>query len=416
MSTEKDQVRKDIQTYENQGKVNALSRLGTLASLGAMAHGGFTGNKKSLIAGGIGAVGTGYLSGHASQKRRRALSRIKKYYDLRDRKFLDVSAVLPSQESIKKVAFEKKAIVSETLNLISSGLHHMMPSIPVFSHALDTGFSALMPHSPDIASLAARATELGTSLAAMPYLGNKFVVKPGFEFAKVLAKQHSGKALTSVEKHMLGKVLQTQSKLEIANEMAKVPWSDMMHYTNAKLINEGVGSAVGGLASRVMSPLRRYFYPTMEAGSTTGAVLGEAAGKLLKQVGTVSPKYQDLGIDAITSDVARQKLMDTATADIATLQKGVEAAKTTRLSKILKALGRGSAPSMKQLATDIIEHPEKLEEMVGSYKKFEDKTVAAGKAVGIGGLLALTAGGLGSYRTWRHPLSKNELPQKIINS
>lgn len=365
--TDKDKVRKDIQTYENQKKLKSLAHLGTVAGLAGMGYGGFAGNKRILLAGTGASLLGGYSAGRAQKAREQALGRIKRYYDLRDDRLINMNAVLPSKE-----VFKKHAVVGGLLEAATA-----LAGMPL-NHLLELGGIA--------ASTAATAGHLipaAVDLGATPGLA-KWMTSRGFDFAKVFAKQRLNKPLTPKEVSMVGKAFKAQSRIMAANA-DKTP---------------------------LLGPVRRYFTSFLAGPAGMGSQIGEQAGNVLKQVGEISPRYQELGLEAINNSAARSVLVDTAKKDFATLSKGVESAQTTRLSKLLKRIGKGSAPSIKQLASDIIERPEKLEEMVSSYKTWEDSAARAAKAVGAGVGGVFIANALGQMRK-PHPLSKDELPQQL---
>jgi len=372
---ERDQVRRDIKTYENQKKIKRLAQLGTLAAIGGMGYGSFSGNKKLLAGSTLATAMGGYGAGRAHQKSQKALGRIKKYYDLRDDRLINMNAVLPDKEEIKKHAMVGG--IAEALSALPSLVSDSW--VPM-SHAVQHVMSTFGPKVGLIAGAAAPAM---IDVAATPGLA-KWMTNRGTDFAKVFAKQQLGHKLSQNELKMVGKAF--KAKGAIASAAAD--------------------------KTKLVGPLRRYFTGFFAGPAGIGSELGEHAGAVLKHVGEISPRYQNLGLEAINSPKARNVLLETAKSDIATLNKGVEAAKTTRLAKLLTFVGRGSAPSLKQLASDIAEHPHKLEEMVAKYKGVEDKVFRAGQtmATGLGG--AIVANTMAKMRPV-HPLAKDELPKKL---
>lgn len=369
--TDRDKVRKDIQTYENQKKVKRLAQLGTVAGLAGMGYGGFTGDKRILMSGLGASLLSSYGAGRAQKSREQALGRIKRYYDLRDDKLINMNAVLPSKDT-----FKKHAILGGLVEAVTG-----FANMPL-SHLIEAG-GAAVGLAPYAAKAIGAASPAAIDLAATPGLA-KWMTNRGFDFAKVFAKQQIGKKLTPGEVKMVGKAFSAQSRIMSANA------------------DKG----------RITGPVRRYFTGFLSGPAGMGSQVGEQAGLVLKHVGEISPRYQELGLEAINSPMAREKLLDVAKQDFATLNKGFDAAKDTRLARMLKRIGKGSAPSVKHLVSDIIENPAKLEEMVNNYKTLENKTVAGGKAVGAGMGAAIIANALGQVRT-KHPLSKDELPTQL---
>lgn len=371
----KESIKQDLVRFENQKKIRRLAQLGTAAGLGTLGYGAFKGSPHAATLG-AGITGLGaFTAGRAARERDYALGRIKRHYDLRDKQVMDLGAVLPSEEDISKTAnLAKTAVVGESLTLLSH--------IPDYYHSF----------SPAIPAVAATAAAIGKSalplmadLAALPGIA-KWQFQKGLNYAHVFAKAKIGKPLTSSEQSMVAKALGAQASIAKAN-VSKMP---------------------------IIGPLRRYF-SAYHGAPGTGSQIGEFAGTVLKHVGEVSPRYQDLGLNAINDPKARKILEDTAKADWKILEKGVDAAKQTRLAKILERFGSKGAPGAKKLLSDIVENPQKLEELVDKYKDIENRITHTGKVMagGIGGALAI--GALGKMRT-SHPLKKDELPQYIASS
>ena len=429
---EKDKVRKDIQTYENQGKVNTLSRLGTLAALGAMAHGGFTGNRKTMIGGGLVAAGTGFLSGRSSQKRSRALSRVKKYYDLRDHKLFNMKAVLPNEEAVKT------AMLGSLMHAGTALVTAPLAAMQVFQHTGSIGAAA----TAGAAVVGAHLWPLVADLGATPGLA-KWMTSRGLDYAKVFAKQQLKKPLTTTETGMVFAAHKAKDAILAAQKDQ----------------------------SKYLGPLRRYFTGFVRGPAGIGSEIGQHAGEVLEQVGKWSPRHQEMGLEAINSAPAREVLLNSLKKDLKTFNEAGEIVTNTRLAKSFKTLGSGSAPSLKQLLTDVIATPTKAVDMANNiasvaddiydageiikntraarilkffgrgtapslgqfvsdtlktkgkvvdmakdWTKTEDQLINAAKAIGAGGATALGSSLLSSYRTGRHPLSKNELPKKLMNT
>lgn len=400
MTPDRQKVRKDIQTYENQKKIKRLAQLGTIAGLAGMGYGGFTGNKRILLSSAGTALLGGYGAGRAEKARDQALGRIKRYYDLRDDRLINVGAVLPSRETFNKHA-------------VAGGVVELLSAIPtLFTEHWQPMSHWIAQHS---APLIGAAAPTAIDLAATPWLG-KQVIKSGRNYAHVMAKHMSGLPLAPSETRMLGKVLETKGSLEASRALKDTPWKAVGTQVASDMKSKGAlpGMVAGAntIRDKAMRGLREYFYPIFKAGPTYGAELGTEAGKVLKGVGEISPKYRDLGLNAIKNQAALGQLKDQATKDLATLSKGVDAAKGTRLAKLLTRIGKGSAPSVKQVVSDIVENPEKLEQMVNRYKNFENKAVRGTQAVGAGAGAAIIANAIGQMRG-RHPLSKDELPTQL---
>lgn len=373
---DREQVRRDIKTYENQKKVKRLAQLGALASAGGMGYSNFKGNKKLLAAMTAGTMASGFLAGKANQKSQRALGRIKKYYDLRDdNKLINMGAVLPTKED-----FGKHAMIGGIAEAVSALPSLVSDSWVPVSHAVQHVMSTFGPKVGLIAGAAAPAM---IDVAATPGLA-KWMTSRGTDFAKVFAKQQLGKPLSPKELKMVGSAFKAKGSI----------------------------SAAAADTRKVIGPLRRYFTGFFSGPAGIGSEIGEHAGAVLKQVGEISPRYQQLGLDAINDTKARNVLLGTAKKDVATLNKGIEAAKETRLAKLLTRVGKGSAPSLKQLASDIVERPERLEHMVHRYKDFENRVVrgAGATTMGLGG--AIAANTIAQMRR-SHPLAKDELPKKL---
>lgn len=372
--SDKDRVRRDLQAYENQGKLKRLAQLGTAAGLAGMGYGGYSGNKRVLLSSAGASLLSSYGAGRAQKAKDRALGRIKRHYDLRDDKLFNMNAVLPSQE-----VFKKHAIAGGLMEAVTG-----VAGMPL-SHMVEMGVASLgaIPYA---AKAIGAAIPAAVDLAVTPGLA-KWMTNRGFDYAKVFAKQKLNKPLTSQEVKMVGQAFKAQSRVMAAN-------ADK---------------------SKLLGPVRRYFTSFLSGPAGMGSQIGEHAGSVLKQVGEFSPRYEALGLEAINSPQARDALLDTAKKDWSTLQKGVEAAKSTRLARLLTRVGKGSAPSLKQFVSGIADNPERLEEMVNNYKNIENKAVAGAKAVGLGVGGSIIANALGQMPS-RHPLSKDEIPMKLTKS
>lgn len=361
-----ERAKKNIKDYE-QAKTFGNILNGTMALSGAgAAIGGFTNNKSLLYPSMASGFLSGFLKARINREEQHALNKMKGMYDIR---------------RVER-NFEKQAVAGGLVELASSliggALHlsHMAPSFSSLAHS----FSDLLGSPIGGAALVTAA-----DLATIPALANAGASSTR-SHAYVAAKDTLGKALSPNEKSMRGFSTLARSEQMAANSMKP------------------------GLLKNT----RKYFGGLLGPWGS-GGEYGETAGKALKEVGKWSPKYRDLGLEAINSNAGVEHLKHTAIKDFNTLQEAGSILNSTideipLARKFLNATGR----SGEGLAKKIINNPESAIVMANDFKHTVQKTVAGGKSLAIATGLMGAGYMLGTIRR-KHPLSENELPAKILN-
>lgn len=394
-NSNKEQVKQDIKRYENQKKIKRLALLGTLGGLGTMTVGGFRKNPVLSGAGALTTAGSALLAGHAKKEQYKALGRIKRHYDLREQKpFINLGAVLPTAES-----FKKEAAIS---TLIDAAMHALGSTHGLADYAA-MGAAQLGAAAPTISKIH-NYLPAAVDISAIPWLASA-ATKGARGVANIYAKKELGKALNPLEKAWYGGASVAKAIKEKAHKMTIVPTATTLPGKAKRVAQKGLGHSIEYM-SQLLGPL------------SGGSSLGEIAGKALKPVGELSPKYQELGLRAVKSDFAAKRLMAQAKKDAEKITTGLKELQDTRLAKMIERYGKKNAPTAQQFVSGIIEHPERVGEYVKKYKDLEDRVVAGGKMLGIGTAGAITMNAIGQTQ-WgkkKHPLAKNELPSLIAES
>lgn len=362
-----DKAKKTIKDYENAKTMGSILN-GAMAISGAgAALGGFTDNKKILYPSMAGAFLSGFMKSRVDSKEQHALNKMKSMYDIRR-----------AERSI-----EKQAVFGGALEAMS-GVMQYFAHTPTLTE-LGRHAAELVGMNPELAAIAGSTLPFVADVAALPQIA-KSTAKSTRDHAYVAAKDVLGRSLSSGEKKM-----RAISTLARSEQMAV----DAMKPGFRKSFNEYFSGLMGPWGS--------------------GGRYGEGAGKALKEVGKWSPKYRELGLEAIKSDAGIEALKNTATKDFNTLHEAGSILNSTideipLARKFLNATGR----SGEGLAKKIIENPESAVAMANDFKHTVQKTVSGGRSLAIATGLMGAGYMIGKLRK-RHPLSENELPSKILN-
>ena len=127
----------------------------------------------------------------------------------------------------------------------------------------------------------------------------------------------------------------------------------------------------------------------------------------------ISPKYHELGVNALDPGLGTARLVSQATKDMNAVSGAWnEFSNNTTVGKFIKRQGGSGGQS---LLTRYLEDSSKAMDDVKKIQRLENaagnaiKALAAAGAVGVGGSL------LGEYRD-RHPLAKNDLPLELATA
>lgn len=386
-------AKKNIKDYE-QAKTfgNILNGSMLLTGAGA-AIGGFTGNNKLMYPAMGGAFISGFLKARVNGEEQHALNKMKSMYDIR---------------RVEK-NLEKKAMIAGAGDfasaLVGSLAHTMglLPNFTSFSHSISDAVGS---------PLAGAAAITLTDLATITSLAN-IGADSTRSHAYVAAKDTMGKALNASEKSMRGWSTLARSEQLAADAMAPEVYARVGETLGSLIGTPYPGRVYGNAFGKGLKATRKYFGGLLgPLGS--GGKHGETAGKVLHEVEKWSPRYSDLGLGAIKSDVGVHALKDTVIKDVETLGRAGAILNSTideipLARKFLNATGR----SGEGLAKKIIENPESAVAMANDFKHTVQKSVSGGKSLAIATGLMGAGYMLGTLRK-KHPLSQNELPSKIL--
>lgn len=365
----KSRVRQDIAKYEASKTRKNLALSGALAGTGASAVGFARKDPRIAIPGISVALLSGFMHGKAKRDGQRALNRLKRFYDLRERP--------PMQQ--------KTAVVGGALEAITGvlGATDLTPLSGGFSHWISEGLKGLGVAA-GAAGLAQSTAPFAVDIALLPTVGKK-VTKSTREHAYAAAKQQMGMPLSPDEAKMRAKSLLATAKIRSREDLSSGPYRSFMR-----------------------------FWDQYKGPKATGGQIGERAGSILKTVDEISPTLARSALEAIKGDQGAERLGKQLKLRGARYQQAAGILDSAvdvvpGLRSILRMTGKGG----KSVLSDLVENPRTAKVMAEQVKKTVESGVRGVKG-GLGvGALALGASLIGQHRK-QHPLAGDKLPDDLI--